>query len=79
MKIAEKIERLTRVMRRNQLCREAGLPVTTISELTTGRTTSITTVKAVALARALGVDIGWFVDDSRDWPPVYVKQENAVA
>lgn len=29
---------------------------------------------AVRLARALGVDIGWLIDDRRDWPPVRVEE-----
>jgi len=72
MQTHEKLERLTKFMNRTAVCNAAGLsPATLINAI--DRRSSIRGSTAVALARVLGVDAGWLLDDSKGWPPVRVE------
>lgn len=51
------------------IARESGIPRTTLQGLlNSNRQPHASTVQRIA--RALHVDVGWLLDDSRRWPPV---------
>lgn len=69
MTIHDKIERLTRFASKGAISRAAGLGYTTLNAIV-ARKSAVTTKTAIALARVLGVDAGWLMDDAKGWPPV---------
>jgi len=60
-------------MHRAGICRDAGLSESTLWRIIDAHHTP-STVVAAKLARALSVDPGWLIDDSKGWPPVRVEQ-----
>ncbi len=73
MTFHEKLNRLTQDMHKTKVSIRAGLAPTAISGyLDKGYMPGINI--AVRIARALGVDPGWLIDDSKGWPPVRVEQ-----
>jgi transcriptional regulator with XRE-family HTH domain len=72
MTFTEKLRRLTDDRVKQKISLRAGLPSTAISNyLSKGTIPNATT--AVQIARALEVDPGWLIDDSKGWPPVRVR------
>lgn len=72
MTFKEKLSRLTEDMIKARISRRAGLPPNAINDyINKGHTPGAH--NAVSLARALGVDVGWLIDDAREWPPVRVE------
>jgi hypothetical protein len=69
MTIHEKIDRLTKLANRRAVSKAAGLGSSTLGTILR-RKAGITTTTATALARVLGIEVGWLVDDSQGWPPV---------
>jgi transcriptional regulator with XRE-family HTH domain len=68
MTIHEKLAKLTESYQRSAVCRRAGLHPTTLWRIL--KTGQMPTVEVVlSLARTLGIDPGWLIDDSRGWPP----------
>jgi DNA-binding XRE family transcriptional regulator len=74
MNIIEKLWRLTKLTNKQAVAREAGIHGNTLVSILSGkRNPSLPTARA--LARTLGVDLGWLVDDSRGFPAVYVENK----
>jgi plasmid maintenance system antidote protein VapI len=73
MTIHEKLERLTRLMNRKAVCEAAAIGPMTLGNIL-HRKSSVMAPTALALARVLGVDPGWLIDDSKGWPPVRVEE-----
>jgi transcriptional regulator with XRE-family HTH domain len=73
MKPHEKLERLTRLMKQKQVSQAAGLGVTTLTNILR-RKSSLAWKTAVSIARVLGVDPAWLMDESKGWPPVRVEE-----
>ena len=72
MTIHEKLRWLLETANYAAVCRKAGIAQPTLCNiLARGSTPGIDT--ALKLARALKVDVGWLIDDSRGWPPVRVE------
>lgn len=72
MKFRQKLERLTRFANKRKMSIAAGLGANTLYGLVSdGNDASLSTVTAIA--KVLGVDVGWLVDDSRGWPPVHAS------
>jgi len=78
MTIRKKIELLTQFANRRALSRAAGLHPNTITNILRSNG-NIATSTTVRLARVMKVDIGWFADDSQEWPPIYVDARNLSA
>lgn len=78
MTIHEKLTRLTRFGSKSAICKEAGLGITTLTNLL-ARKSNVTIGTAMALARVLQVDAGWLMNDGAPWPPVRVESAQAVA
>jgi hypothetical protein len=70
MSYQQKLKRLMKTSNVAAISREAGLTPRTVWRSLCGSIPSVQTT--VCLARVLGVDVGWLVDDTRDWPPVRV-------
>jgi hypothetical protein len=70
MTIYEKLERLTRFSNKKALAEAAGLGPSALHNILARKGGCITTKTATALARVLGIDAGWLVDDRKPWPPV---------
>lgn len=78
MTFHDKLRRLVQDMNKSAVARRAGIsPQAIDSYVRLGNVPLIDS--AVRLARALGVDIAWLIDDERDWPPVRVERETAGA
>ena len=73
MTILEKLRRLTEDMHKSRVAKRAGLPATALSNYL-NRGSIPSACIAARLARALGVDPGWLIDDTRGWPPVRIEQ-----
>ena len=76
MTIHDKLARLTQLSQKATVSKAAGLSPATLYNLI-HRRQSVTTRVAVSLARVLSVDVGWLVDDRREWPPVRVDEPEA--
>jgi transcriptional regulator with XRE-family HTH domain len=72
MTFHEKLQRLTEDMHKTKVSRRAGLSPTAISVYIDKKYTPGIGI-AVRIARALGVDPGWLIDDAREWPPVRME------
>jgi len=74
MTFHEKLRRLLEDMNRTKVARRAGILPTNINNYL--RRESVPGIDAaLKLARALGIDPGWLIDDSKGWPPVRVREE----
>jgi hypothetical protein len=71
----EKIIRLTRLCNWKAVSIEAGLGVQYVFNIVHGLH-RLGARPAVALARVLGVDIGWLMDDRKAWPPVRFEDDD---
>lgn len=71
MTFREKLRRLTEDMHKAKVARRAGMGQPQFHEYLQGVTPRIDT--AARIARALHVDVGWLIDDAREWPPVRVE------
>lgn len=71
MTITEKIKALMQDRRINVIAKRVGVHPITMTSYSKGAIPGADV--ALKLARALGVDPGWLVDDSRGWPPVRVE------
>ena len=69
MTFHEKLKRLTEDRKCSVLCRRIGLPPYTIANYLCKKQTPSAPI-ALRLARVLGVDLAWLVDDEQGWPPV---------
>ena len=78
MTFAAKLSRLLRVARVAPVAKAAQISQNTLYVLAAGKHQP-TLSKAAAIARALGVDLGWLVDDSKGWPPVRVTPSTDLA
>lgn len=73
MTIHEKLRRLARNMKLASISREAGLAVSYLhNTLKDNRLPSVDS--AARIARTLGVDPGWLIDDTRGWPPTRTEE-----
>jgi len=72
MTIHEKIERLTQLSNRSAVSKAAGLGSSSLTTMLY-RKSDVAASSAASLARVLGVDPGWLIDDTREWPPVRVE------
>ena len=72
MNIREKLLRLTRLYIKEALAKEAGLCPATIYDCLKGKKNP-SRKSCMALARVLGVDAGWLMNDGDDRPPVWVN------
>lgn len=72
MTIHQKLERLTEFSNLAAISKAAGLGTSTLNNMLVRKTDPSTRV-VIGLARVLGVDPGWLVDDTREWPPVRVE------
>jgi transcriptional regulator with XRE-family HTH domain len=70
----EKLRRLTLDHNRAAVCRRAGLSENSIHRILARKQTPRADV-AARIARALGVDPGWLIDDNRGWPPGLLLDE----
>lgn len=78
MTFAEKLIRLTECSNCSAIARKAGIGASKLwNYMHLGQMPNSAT--AVRLARALGVDCGWLIDDSKSWPPVRVEQMEQAA
>lgn len=69
MTFREKLARLTDDRKKNKIAARAGMsPAAFYDLLHKNHTPRAAT--ALRVARALGVDLDWLIDDSQDWPPV---------
>lgn len=73
MTFREKLWRLTATHNRAAISRQAGLSDTYLNA-TLYRKSRISIKAAVALAKVLGVEPGWLMDDAQDWPPVRITE-----
>jgi hypothetical protein len=72
MEFREKLRRLLINMNVSSIARECRIPAGNIHNyIHRGSIPGIGV--AAKLARALGVDPGWLIDNSRGWPPVRVE------
>jgi hypothetical protein len=71
MTITEKIKSLMQDRRVNVIAARVGVHPITLTSYSKGTIPGADV--AVKLARALGVEPGWLVDDTRGWPPVRVE------
>ncbi len=72
MTIHDKLRQLLETANYTAVCRKAEIPQTTLHNmLARSSTPGIDT--ALKIARALSVDPGWLIDDTRGWPPVRVE------
>jgi hypothetical protein len=69
MTIHEKLHGLLKFSNRKAVCKAAGVSYSSLSS-SLMRKSAISSSTATALANVLGVDVGWLVDDSREWPAV---------
>jgi transcriptional regulator with XRE-family HTH domain len=76
MTFHEKLERLTEDRKKTVVSRRAGLPDSAVSNYITKLQEPPITI-AVRLARVLQVELEWLVDDEREWPPVWRRDEVA--
>jgi transcriptional regulator with XRE-family HTH domain len=76
MTIPQKLERLLADMNRSAVARRAGVAVGVLWKITALKRTPRADV-AARLARALGVDAGWLIDDTRGWPPVRIRSTHS--
>jgi len=68
MTFHEKISRLLVNMNRSAVSRASGVKLPTLQNYLVKR--SLPNIdNAAKLARTLGVDPGWLIDDTRGWPP----------
>ena len=74
MTTRQKLERLTKLHNKKATSVAAGLGKQYLFNVLHGLH-SLGAKPAVALARVLGVDAGWLLDDARGWPPVRVESE----
>lgn len=77
MTIPEKLKRLAGMMSPTKLSRRTGLGLTSVHSYINGRSIPRAD-SALALARGLGVDVQWLLDDSRGWPPVWIDEVQEV-
>ena len=78
MTFAEQLQRLTEDRIKSKLSLRAGLPATAINDyIAKGHLPNA--VKALRLARALGVSLEWLVDNDQSWPPVPAAAERVGA
>jgi transcriptional regulator with XRE-family HTH domain len=73
MTINEKLKRLTRFMHKAAVCRAALVGENTLWRIIDRQQMPSASV-AFRLAQALGVDVGWLLDDSASWPPVRLDE-----
>ncbi len=72
MLLHQKLNHLLKPYKYTEIARTAGLSFPTIHNiLTRKRAPTLDTIKK--LCDAMGVDVGWFIDDSKGWPPVRVQ------
>ncbi|HMO25456.1 MAG TPA: helix-turn-helix transcriptional regulator [Tepidisphaeraceae bacterium] len=69
MTFTEKLRRLMKMHRPKMVAQVAGVSRATMAALVAGKHQPMIGT-ANAIARAVGVDVGWLIDDTRDWPPV---------
>jgi transcriptional regulator with XRE-family HTH domain len=80
MNIHGKLRSLLKNMNKSAVCKSVNLSVATLEGIIGERRSIPNANTALKLARALGVDPGWLIDDSKGWPPVRVeKNEEAAA
>lgn len=72
MTFTQKLARLTEDRHKVRISRRAGLAPTTVSNYLNRGSMPGADV-AFRLARALNVSVEWLLDDSQDWPPVWVN------
>ena len=75
MTFAEKLKRLLRDMNISAVARRSCTSATAVHNYLNGSIPGIDI--ALRLARVLGVDPGWLIDDSKDWPPVRIDSSDA--
>jgi transcriptional regulator with XRE-family HTH domain len=71
MTITQKIAALMQDRRQKVIAERIGVHPITLSSYTKGTIPGADV--AAKLARALGVDPGWLIDDLRGWPPARVE------
>jgi len=77
MTIQEKLKRLTRLSNKSAVAKDAGISPVTFCEIMHGKSgMRFSTVKA--LARSLGVSVGWLADDGQGWPPVRIDSDASI-
>jgi len=76
MSIQQKLSRLLELCNLSAVARKAHVSKFTILSLLSGRSKPKAET-AAKLARALGVDAGWLIDDAQAWPPARVEQQLA--
>ena len=74
MTFHEKLDRLLLDRNKRAVARRAGISEMTLINQTKRRMAPTVRV-ATRLANALGVDLGWLIDDTRGWPPVHVYKD----
>ena len=72
MLLHEKVRRLIRPYKKSFIAKAAGLSVQTLLNVLSGNKAP-TLETARALAKPLGVEVGWLVDDEKGWPPVRTR------
>lgn len=77
MTFQEKLKRLTQDRRLNVVARRAGIAERGISNYLAKPQNPRSDI-ALRLAKVLGVDVAWLIDDVQDWPPVRVTQREIV-
>jgi transcriptional regulator with XRE-family HTH domain len=72
MQIAQKLRRLLTPYKRTVVAKAAGVTPQTLRNVLAGhKSPTLHTLRGVA--HVLGVDLGWLIDDAREWPPVRVQ------
>jgi hypothetical protein len=79
MSTQEKLRQLTRMHNKRAVSIEAGLAPNSFRAILTKKQIDISARTAAALARVLGVDLVWLLDDSRGFPEVRVANEQKTA
>lgn len=77
MTFAEKLKRVTELLavNKSEISRRAGLKPNAISSYIAKQDTVARADIAARIARALGVDLEWLSDPSKNWPPVFRHRE----
>ena len=76
MTVNEKLNRLASMMSPTKLAKASGLKMTTVFNYISGKSVP-SAQNVLPIARALGVDVHWLLDDRAGWPPVYAEDPNS--
>jgi DNA-binding phage protein len=75
MTLREKLERLTEFSNRKRICKAAGLSSNVLyGIIVEGKDPCLGTIAAIA--KVLGIELSWLVDERASWPPVFTPDRS---